>query len=318
MPGARPVRVGRSRAQQLEPVIVLRRAGSLGHVSHEPRRAAEPVQDAPADLLAPHGAADEHPGASTRAAGAPGDALAAVPADEEKDWWDDPAMPWRHKPGRSDIACLAWMGVIGVVGLAMMPLRAWLLGAVGRIPVLVAVTGSRTGAATFGAVMSEGGYRSMIPWVLVLVAGTVTSCKFDWVYWWAGKLWGRGMIEVWAGRSERARRRYERVERWADKAGWLGMFLAYVPIPLPLMAVVFVLAGANRMSVRRFLAMDCTVCLIWLLGCTGIGYLVGAPITAVLDVYSRIANYVAIALVVVVFVVAFGSSWRKSREAARA
>nr|WP_232012562.1 VTT domain-containing protein [Propionibacterium australiense] len=239
-------------------------------------------------------------------------------AEQEKDWWDDPAMPWRHKPGRSDIACLAWMGVLGAVSLAILPLRAWLLGAASRIPVLVAVTGSRTGAATFGALMREGDYHAAIPWVLVLVAGTIMSCKFDWVYWWAGKLWGRGMIEVWAGRSERARRRYEKVERWADRAGWFGMFLAYVPIPLPLMAVVFVLAGANRMSVRRFVAMNCTVCLIWLLGCTGIGYLVGAPITAVLEVYSRIANYVAIALVVVVFVVAFSSSWRKNNQAARA
>lgn len=243
----------------------------------------------------------------------PSDAADESPA--EQDWWDDPSMPWKHRPGRSDIACLVWMGVLGAFSLAMLPLRAWLLGASSRIPALVSVTGSRTGSASLGALIREGDYRLVIPWVIVLAAGTITSCKLDWVYWWAGKLWGRGMIEVWAGRSERARRRYDRVERWADRAGWFGMFLAYVPIPLPIMAVVFVLAGANRMSARRFVLMDCAVCFIWLLGCTGIGYAVGAPITSLLAVYSRISNYVALALVVVVFVVAFTSSWRKARLA---
>ncbi|WP_316669116.1 VTT domain-containing protein [uncultured Propionibacterium sp.] len=237
-------------------------------------------------------------------------------ADQDKDWWDDPAMPWKHKPGRSDIACLAWMGVLAVLSLALLPLRAWLLGSTSRIPALVAVTGSRTGSATLGALLREGDYRAAVPWGLVMVVGMIMSCKLDWVYWWAGKLWGRGMIEVWAGRSERARRRYERVECWADRAGWFGMFLAYLPIPLPLMAVVFVLAGANRMSIRRFIAMDCTVCLIWLLGCAWLGYAMGSPITAILAVYSRIANYVAIALVVVVFVIAFTGSWRRGRTEA--
>ena len=265
-------------------------------MSHEPQGAEDAVQDASGDAVALHGA-DAFAGGSGAA----------------QEWWDDPAMPWKHRPGRSDISCLVWMGALGVFSLAMMPLRAWLLGAPSRIPALVAATGSRTGSATLGALVREGDYRLVIPWVLVLMAGTVMSCKFDWVYWWAGKLWGRGMIEVWAGRSERARARYERVERWADKAGWVGMLLAYVPIPLPLMAVVFVLAGANRMSVRRFVAMDCAACFLWLLGFTVIGYAVGAPITSLLAGYARVANYVAIVLAGVVFVVALTGSWRRAR-----
>ncbi|WP_277065915.1 DedA family protein [Propionibacterium acidifaciens] len=265
-------------------------------MSHEPQGAEDAVQDASGDAVALHGA-DAFAGGSGAA----------------QEWWDDPAMPWKHRPGRSDISCLVWMGALGVFSLAMMPLRAWLLGAPSRIPALVAATGSRTGSATLGALVREGDYRLVIPWVLVLMAGTVMSCKFDWVYWWAGKLWGRGMIEVWAGRSERARTRYEKVERWADRAGWVGMLLAYLPVPLPLMAVVFVLAGANRMSVRRFVAMDCAACFIWLLGFTAIGYLVGAPITSLLAGYARIANYVSIALVVVVLVAALTSSWRRAR-----
>ena len=67
------------------------------------------------------------------------------------------------------------------------------------------------------------------------------------------------------------------------------------------------------MSVRRFVAMDCAACFIWLLGFTAIGYLVGAPITSLLAGYARIANYVSIALVVVVLVAALTSSWRRAR-----
>ena len=176
--------------------LVFGPAGSLDHVSHEPRGAEDAVQDASRDDVVLHEADAPRPGDDS-SDGDPGTA---------QDWWDDPAMPWKHRPGRSDISCLVWMGALGVFSLVMMPLRAWLLGAPSRIPALVAATGSRTGSATLGALVREGDYRLVIPWVLVLMAGTVMSCKFDWVYWWAGKLWGRGMIEVWAGRSERAHR----------------------------------------------------------------------------------------------------------------
>ncbi|MDR2620415.1 MAG: DedA family protein, partial [Propionibacteriaceae bacterium] len=152
---------------------------------------------------------------------------AAVPPEApEKEWWDDPAMPWRHKPGKQDIACMAWIGVVAVFGLVMLPLRGWLLGR--SVPVMLAVMGSRTSAAGLGAMVQVGDFSTVL-WILPMLAGVIMANKFDWVYWWAGKLWGRGMIEVWAGQSERAARNYARAERWALKWGAVGIFLAYVP-----------------------------------------------------------------------------------------
>ena len=179
----------------------------------------------------------------------------AVEAEAEADgsdreWWDDAAMPWKHKPTRQDIACLAWIGFLGVFSMAMLPLRAWLLGAPERLPWLVGLMGSRTGTAALGSLVRVG---TDVPFVLPILFGALMSIKLDWTYWWAGKLWGRGMIEVWAGQSARAARSYGRLERWADKLGWLGIFIAYVPIPLPLTAVVFVLAGAHGMSWKKFM-----------------------------------------------------------------
>lgn len=235
------------------------------------------------------------------------------PADSQADslgqeWWDDPAMPWKHKPTRQDIACLAWIGFLGVFSMAMLPLRAWLLGAPERLPWLVALMGSRTGTAALGSLARVG---ADVPYVLPLLFGTLMSIKLDWTYWWAGKLWGRGMIEVWAGQSERASRTYGRMERWANKLGWLGIFIAYVPIPLPIMAVVFVLAGAHGMSWKKFMVLDFFAALIWLIGMFVFGYVVGEPAVALLEMYAKVANYVAVALVV--FVVT-ASIWRSSKQ----
>ena len=123
------------------------------------------------------------------------------------------------------------------------------------------------------------------------------------------------MIEVWAGQSPRAARNYARVERWANKMGWLGMFVAYVPIPLPIMAVVFVLAGAQGMTWKKFMVLDFFAAGIWLVGYFLFGYAVGEPAVELLKIYAKVANYVAIALIVFVFVLTFVRSSQQAKAA---
>ncbi len=31
-----------------------------------------------------------------------------------REWWDDPGLPWKHKPTKADISCLVWMGIASV------------------------------------------------------------------------------------------------------------------------------------------------------------------------------------------------------------
>ena len=45
----------------------------------------------------------------------------------EREWWDDPSMPWKHKPARADIVCFSWLGVTAIYSLVMLPLRPALL-----------------------------------------------------------------------------------------------------------------------------------------------------------------------------------------------
>lgn len=226
----------------------------------------------------------------------------------EKEWWDNDGMPWKHKPTRADIACMSWMGFMGVFGLVMLPLRAWLLGLDPTL--LVALTGSRSGAAAVGAMHRVG--EAPWWWFLSYFAGIAMSIKFDWIFWWAGKLWGRGIIEVWSGRSARAKRNYDRAERWANRWGALGIFAAYIPIPLPLMQVIFVLAGASGMSLRRFMMLDALASAAWLAFYIGLGYAIGEPAVAALKQYAKVSSYVAMGLIAFVMVSYF---WNESRKA---
>ena len=77
---------------------------------------------------------------------------------------------------RADLSCLAWIGIASVFGLAMIPVRAWLLGAPERLPWLVALLGSRSGTAGLGSLVRVG---TGIDWVWPILLGTLLSMKFD-------------------------------------------------------------------------------------------------------------------------------------------
>ena len=112
---------------------------------------------------------------------------------------------------------------------------------------LAALGGSRTSAVTIGALAATGvGF-----WPAGLLLGTFGAVKFDWLYWWAGRLWGRGLIEIVAGRSPRAARNAARAERLARRFGVLAIVLTYI-VPLP-SGVVYATVAAAGMRLRTFL-----------------------------------------------------------------
>lgn len=230
----------------------------------------------------------------------------------EKEWWEEDGLPWNGKPTKADYWCLGWFGFVGIFGLAMIPLRAWLLGL--DPPILLALTGSRVGAASTGALAAVGEAPN---WLWFLLIGSVVNIKFDWIYWWAGKLWGRGILDVQAANSPRAARNIARVEQWAVKLGWVGIFLAYVPIPLPIAFVVFVLMGMTGMPLWKFMVLDFIAKTLWSFIYLGLGWWIGEPVVEVLDGYAKIANWVAIALLVVVFYGIFRNQ-NKKKPAAQA
>ena len=220
--------------------------------------------------------------------------------DKEPEWWEQSGLPWNSKPTKSDYWCLAWFGFVGIFGMAMIPLRAWLLGL--DPPILLAVTGSRIGAASTGALAAVGEAPG---WLWFLLIGSLVNIKFDWVYWWASKLWGRGILDVQAQNSKRAAKNFARVEGWFHRLGWVAIFLAYVPIPLPIAFVVFVMCGATGMDVKKFMVLDFVAKTMWSFLYLGLGWSIGEPVVYVLEQYSKVANWIAIGLIVVVLFGAF-------------
>jgi len=207
---------------------------------------------------------DEEPGGEPTAAAA--------------DWWDDPSLPWRHKPTKSDLACFAWVGVAAAYSLAMFPLRPTLLA---LAPQLFGAMGHYTGMIMTGAFAAIGDRW----WPLVWAVGCIGFVKFTWVYWWAGKLWGRNLIEVWSGKSDRARRRNERAERFARKYETFALIVAMLPIPFP-SAVIFVVLGAAGTSLRKFLTTIIATSVVCTGGYIGLGYLIGRPAVQLVETYS--------------------------------
>lgn len=245
-----------------------------------------PVPDAPGD----------HPG--------PEDPQTSEGSQAEREWWDDPRMPWKGKPGRADLGCWAAISLTGIYGLVLLPLRPILLGA--NPFLLAALGGSRTSTVTIGALAAVG--ESSL--VLGLVLSTIGSVKFDWIFWWAGRLWGRGLIEVVAGRSPRAARNAARAERLAARFGIAAVALTSV-IPLPA-AVVYASVAAAGMRLRTFLVVDilstAALKVLWLY----LGYSIGQPAIDVVEVIADYSLWISLALVAGIMV----NFWWQSRRRA--
>jgi len=237
----------------------------------------------------------------TPAAGTPTPGDPEVPA--EKEWWDDPSLPWRHEPTRADLTCLSLLGVVAVYGLVMLPLRPVMLG---LAPHVSGALGYRTGLVLTGALASQGDPW----WPLVWVLGALMTIKFSWIYWWAGRLWGRDIMDVWmAGRSPRGRRSYERAWSLAHRFETLAIVLTFLPVPLPA-GVVYAALGAAGTSLRKFLTVAGLSSLVTAGVYLYLGYSIGEPAVEVVDAYGRYLWYVSIAIIVAMV----GAWWWKGRR----
>ncbi len=228
----------------------------------------------------------------------------SAPAEDE--WWDDPSLPWSHKPTRADLGCLTAMGLVGVYGLVMLPLRPVMLG---LAPHILGSLGYRTGLVMVGALASVGD----VWWPLVLLLGSLMAMKFDWIYWWAGRLWGRKIVEVWAaGKSERTRRWYDRVWGATRRYESLAIVVTYLPLPLPA-GVIYAALGAAGTRLSKFLLVGAASSLVTTACYLALGFWIGEPAVELVDAYGRYLWYLSIAILVGMLAVYW---WRQRRATA--
>jgi membrane protein DedA with SNARE-associated domain len=200
-------------------------------------------------------------------------------------------MPWTGKPGRADLVCWIGIAVVGVYGLIMLPLRAYLVVA---NPVLqAALTGSRSALVVLGVTGNP-------LWWLGLILGILSIVKFDWIYFLAGRLWGRGLLELMAGRSKRAARNADRAERLARRWGVPAVLLTYLPIPIPA-AVIYATVAMAGMSWKKFWIVNIIGAVIIQCTWVALGFWLGEPARRVVEAYANISMYVAFALLIGVF-----------------
>jgi membrane protein DedA with SNARE-associated domain len=187
---------------------------------------------------------------------------------------------------------------MAAIALSSLYLLAW----IPLTPVLVAdhpvllelFKGSMSGMVTMGA-KSRIGEASIVVAVLAAIPGLMI---FDWIYWWAGRRWGRNAIDLFLGNHPKAAARAARIERIFHRYGWIAIVVAYFqPIPNVLF---YAAAGWTRMRLIPFLLLDLIGCLLWIALCVGLGYAIGQEAVDVAKAVGRYALWVTIGLVIVV------------------
>ena len=215
-------------------------------------------------------------------------------------------LPWDGKAERADLILMGGIVFSGLYLLALMPLTPSMV--YDHPVILELLKGSMSAMITMGA-KARIGEASIVVAVLAAIPGLMW---FDWLYWWAGKRWGKRAIDVFLGNHPKAVKRTERLEKLLERFGWLAIVIVYFqPVPN---ALVFAGAGLTGMRLRTFLLLDLISKLLWIAFCVGLGYAIGQSAVDVAKGVSRYALYLTIGLIVVIF----ARQWWKSRGRAGA
>jgi membrane-associated protein len=244
----------------------------------------------------------EPPMAGAEAAGEADGEAAEEPA--RQDPWSDPRLPWEGKPRRVDIACWAAITLSGLYYLALLPFRASL---VGTHPIILILLNGSTEGIISGAAFARIGHGSL---ALVLLASIPGLMKFDLIYWWAGRLWGERVINLFSGNRERSRRRGQRfvarVNRWGRRFTYPAIIIAmFTPFPS---AIIYAIAGWTGMSWITFLILDAIGTLAWAGMLAGLGWALGQHAVSVAQTVSHYGLWVSIAIIVIVVIAQIRSS----------
>lgn len=202
------------------------------------------------------------------------------------------SLPWTGRPQRADLICWFGIAMSGVYSLLLIPARPVLIG---NHPLLLELlTGSMTSIVSAGAFARVG----EVPLVLAVISAVPGMIIFDPFFWWAGRRWGRGMLNVIAGRSRRGGRLIARAERLGRRLGWLGVVLAYyLPVPA---ALLFVVAGWTGMRLITFVLLDVAAALLWIGLLAGLGYYLGQDAVSVVKAISHYGLWLSAGLLVAV------------------
>jgi membrane protein DedA with SNARE-associated domain len=193
----------------------------------------------------------------------------------------------------ADRIIVVGIAVAGLYGLALLPLVP-LLGS-SHPALLELVRGSTASIINMGARARVG----QTSFALAVLLGVPSVMMFDWLFWWAGRRWGKRVF-IWllGGDNEKARRRVTRL-RWLERRlGPSAVVLAPVlPIPSPL---IYAGVGDGGMRLATFLALDLTGTLLWTGLLATLAYQLGQSAVDVSDAITHYSLWATLALVAAV------------------
>jgi membrane protein DedA with SNARE-associated domain len=201
-------------------------------------------------------------------------------------------LPWEGKAQPADKFLMGAIVLSGLYLLVLMPLTPSLLA---HPWVLVLLKGSASGMVTLGGMVRIG--EASLP--LVVLVSIPGMMMFDWLYWWAGRRWGRRAIDVFIGSHPKAEKRTHQLEKLTKRFGWVAIIIAYFqPVPNVL---IYAAAGWTRMRLWKFLVLDLIGSGLWIALCIGLGYAIGQDAVDIAKQISRYGLYLGLGLIVVVF-----------------
>jgi membrane-associated protein len=217
--------------------------------------------------------------------------------------------PWHGKPRARDVLCVLAIAVSAVYAVVAIPLTPALIAS---HPVLLELlTGSTS------SIISAGAYSDVdtrLQLALVVVAALPGIMRFDWVYWWAGRLWGHRIVERLGQHSPRMARlaglAETRGRRWAGPLVALAAFL-----PGGASVAVYAAAGWAGMPLLAFVLWDTLGSAVWISLVALGGYLLGSDGVMLAELASRYATVTIIVLVLMLIAPQAWHSWREWRTA---
>lgn len=196
--------------------------------------------------------------------------------------------PWEGEARTGDKVLLWFLFGVPAFYMVLLPFRPFLIA---KIPtVLALITGARTviaGAGAFAAV--EG--RSL---TLVILAGLFGMLKFDWLFWLAGKMWGEGVLRLYAT-TPAQRRQFEKIKRMPRWLLYLMLFFSRFPgVPGPIIALI---AGWSRVRFLPYFLVTAAGALVMSIALAALGYVIGQPAVDVLKIVDKYAIFISLALI---------------------
>lgn len=203
----------------------------------------------------------------------------------------------RFHVSRTGLICLSGLAAGGVLAIALRFATPSLLKS---HPVLLETFYASVLAIVTGGAYARVGRASL---AAVILAPLAVIAIYDVFAWWAGRLWGGHIIELYTmQRSRRFRRRVARAEGWIRRRGIVALSVAYF-LPVPNF-IVYLVCGSSGMPLWMFVLGDAIGTLIWTGLLVGLGWEAGHSAVTVVNTINHYALYVTLALIVISFVVA--------------